>query len=66
MPNGLPIAIPLRDLELMAGGGLAVTGTLIFFNGVVGAAQPVNLNTLLGGGMVAGGLFLLFDATKRR
>lgn len=65
MPNGLPIAIPTRDLQLIAGGGLTVGGTMIFFGGIRQASQPVNLSTLLGGGMAVGGVWLLWQASRR-
>ena len=66
MANGLPVAIPIRDLQLVAGGGLTITGTLIFFGGINQAASPINVNTLLGAGMAGGGLWLLWQAAKSR
>lgn len=66
MANALPAAIPLRDLELVAGGGLTITGVLTVFRAVNRAATPVDPAILLGLGLTGLGLFLLFDASRRR
>lgn len=61
----MPTAVPLRDLELVAGGGLAITGALTVFRATGGAGTGLNMGLLLGAAMTGGGLWLLWDASRR-
>lgn len=66
MANGLPAAIPLRDVELVVGGGLTITGALTVFRATSKAQTPLDTGLLLGLGLMAVGLYLLYDASRRR
>ena len=61
----MPTAIPLRDVELVAGGGLTITGALTVFGAMGRARTGLDTGLLLGVALTAGGLWLLWDASRR-
>ena len=60
----MPTVISVRDVKLVAGGGLTITGALTVFR-AVGRAQPgIDQGLVLGLALSGVGLWLLWDASR--